>query len=479
MIHVRQISPTEIIISGDATIRERREALSVLVPGHEYTPKFKSGDWDGRYRPGRWCNRRGGGWEIRASRGLLRRLTEGLEEVTTDNGLSSPQLDAFERACIEQLPEEWRDYQKEAVSLALLHKWGRVALATNAGKGAVIAILSKIMREKGKPTLILCDELEVFRALEDEIQSWAGITLGKVQSGEKGFPHEQVVLAMVPTLARRLISKDLDTRRLWASWVADFECVLLDEADKATAKTWRRILTAAKNSDVRIGFSGTFPEDLYGSLMMDELMGPELLGIKNMDLVERGISARPVVSLYAFDAEIPTSQFPWNFRRLTGPQKRLWIYDHAIVNNTRRHAFIQSLIRPGIPTCVIVNRIDHGTVLEQVLPNSRFLNGTASKKERDEVLAAFQASEFQVLIVTKILDRGSNRLGHAVDLVFASSEGSVKQSLQRIGRGLRRTDNKDFLHLRDIIDSGHPYLATAGRKRIQLYNSEGFEVLIG
>ena len=77
-----------------------------------------------------------------------------------------------------------------------------------------------------------------------------------------------------------------------------------------------------------------------------------------------------------------------------------------------------------------------------------------------------------------ILDRGTNRLGHAIDIIFASGEGSSRQSLQRIGRGLRRTGGKEFLRLLDVIDQGHRYLHVAAKKRITLYHAEGFEVVI-
>jgi superfamily II DNA or RNA helicase len=74
------------------------------------------------------------------------------------------------------------------------------------------------------------------------------------------------------------------------------------------------------------------------------------------------------------------------------------------------------------------------------------------KEERISVLDDFQAGRVRVIVVTKILDRGTNRLGHTDDLIFASGEGSTTQTLQRIGRGLRRGGGKEFLRLVDIVD---------------------------
>lgn len=369
-----------------------------------------------------------------------------------------------------------RDYQRESFVRALTERWGRIALATNAGKGAIITLLVTYLARQQKKALILCDEVAVFEALRDEVQLWTETIPGLVESGVTLPPEDRIVLAMVPTLTRR-VKDDPE----WAEWVGTFDGLFLDEADKATGKSWKRILDAAENSEYRIGFSGTFPTDQYGDLLMDELMGPVLVRAKNLELVERGISARPHVLLYGYDAGEGLGRFPapsiW--RGLSGPEKRMWVYEQGIVYNADRHAFISSLIRPGVLTCVIINRIDHGSELEATIPGSRFLDGSSSKAERKATLDEFRQEGFHLLIVTKILDRGTNQLGHAVDLIFASGEGSVRQSLQRIGRGLRRGGGKEFLRLVDVIDRGHPYLHTAAQKRIRLYAKEGFHVDIG
>ena len=125
-----------------------------------------------------------------------------------------------------------------------------------------------------------------------------------------------------------------------------------------------------------------------------------------------------------------------------------------------------------------MRRIDHGSALEDTIPGSCFIDGSASKKFRREVLDDFEAGKFPVLIVTKILDRGTNRLGHATDLIFASGEGSRRETLQRIGRGLRRGGGKKDLRLHDIIDRGHKYLHSSATKRVRLYDREGFDVEI-
>jgi superfamily II DNA or RNA helicase len=470
-LNVTFLSVTEILVEGGPELREWREANRVKIPDVEHTYKYKRTNWDGTRVPGKWCRQVCKGvWQLQGSRGLLIPLREAFDLKGTERG-STP---------IHNLPEGFlREHQEEALTKGLVERWGRVALATNAGKGAVIALITKTLHERlGVRSLVLCDEIAVFGALVEEIEKWAHITPGRVESGVKDPPRDEVVVAMIPTLSKRLKA----TEDSWASWAASFGCVLLDEADKANAKTWRRVLATTLNSEWRLGFSGTFPMDdlekgdRFARMEMDELMGGVLVRATNADMVELGVSARPFVTLRAYSCVAALQGVRLPRGRTEGTSRRRIVFEAAIVHNAERHRFVASLVQDGAPTAIVVNRIDHGHNLVQTILGAVFLHGSASKVERDRVLGAFRRGEFDVLVTTKILDRGTNMLGRAADLIFASAEGSVRQTLQRIGRGLRREDGKEFLRLVDVIDRGHRYLHKAAEKRIALYNAEGFDV---
>jgi superfamily II DNA or RNA helicase len=175
---------------------------------------------------------------------------------------------------------------------------------------------------------------------------------------------------------------------------------------------------------------------------------------------------------------------------MAAPEQRTWVYDVAIGLNDERHRFIASLIQPEVPTAVVVNRIEHGLSLSRTIPGAVFLDGSCSENERIAVLEDFRLGKTRVVVVTKILDRGTNRLGNAEDLIFASGEGSATQTLQRIGRGLRRANGKEFLRLVDIVDHivaskadrraqmAAGFLQAAARRRLEVYATEGFEVQV-
>lgn len=515
---VTPLSPTEVLITGPEALNEWREANKIKVPGAEYSPRFKMYEnyvrrykqqgmdaaaarqlarekgWDGTYAPGKWCRLISEGqYEMRCSFGLLYRVMLGLQRGELwDNPVDTNLLkQAADYLAGHHLGGQLRDYQSQAFQTALLARWSRVAFATNAGKGAVIAMLADFFCRRRIGVAILCDEIAVYDALLGELDRWAALTPVCVRSGVKEPPPKDAVsLVMIPTLTRRL----KDDPDLWKPWLESLSVILLDEADKATADSWRTVCRGAKNTKWRVGFSGTFPTELtHEDWLLEEVMGPILVRAKNIELIERGISARPKVELRGFDVTSSIGQLPsWDeWRAASGPGRRQWAYEQAIIDNPARHQFIQSLIQPGQHTAIVVNRIPHGQRLAEAIPGSVFLDGSLTEGQRNRALEQFETGEVEVIVVTKILDRGTNRLGHANDLIFASSEGSDKQTLQRIGRGLRRADGKAFLRLVDIVDRVSAdesddrrlqkvadFIHEAGRKRLELYQAEGFEVQV-
>lgn len=512
-ITLSYIGTNEVLVRGPEALYTWREAQRITVPGAEHSPRYRqfrgiiadlrrqgmdagaaialasTKVWGMTWAPGKWCREVGPDtYEIQCSRGVASRLLTHLG-TNLPSDLEATRAPAY--ATAHQRWNELRDYQKEGFYRIVAEGWGRLALATNAGKGAIVAMLADYAWQQSHSVLILCDEKAVYDALQGELREWADLDPYLVKAGTMQEPPPPgITLAMIPTLVRRL----KDDPDLWKPWFAQQEMLLLDEADKATAPTWRALCKACTKSRWRAGFSGTFPEAFtYADWMLEDLLGPILVRAKNKELIERGISAKAMVELHGYDATASLGRMPrWDdWIAMMAPQRRLFTYENAIMRNNDRHAFVMSLVRPDTPTAIIVNRIEHGEALKDAFPDKVvFLDGKISDRHRSTSLEAFRRGKFHVLIVTKILDRGTNRLGFAEDVIFASGEGSSRQTLQRIGRGLRRAGGKESLRLVDVIDrvtlaqdeddkrllKMADFLHEAGRKRLALYEAEGFQV---
>jgi superfamily II DNA or RNA helicase len=472
-----------IVCEGGQELQEWREEQKREVPGAQYIPAVKKGFWDGFKRPGSLKRYKGNKYHLYVERGFLNRIHDDFPEATFETEYEfPPELDVEDGRGTYDIGR-LRDYQLASLKRIFSHRWGRIALATNAGKGAIIGIAAAMAADAGMRSIILTDEVSVFQALEEEIRKWGLVEPGLVEAGREDPPTEDVVLAMVPTLANRL------DREPWLEWLDDVQMALLDEADRAKADRWKKVLSKLPNTHYRVGFSGSFDtHDPVDEMQQEVLMGPILIQVKNNELVDRGISAKPKVELWKYEQDItnlpPIGEW-WN---MSGPERRRIVYEEGVMYDQQRHELIRRMLHPSEQNVVVVNRVDHGHILADYLPDSVFLYGEDSKEVRHDTLSDYRSGDFQNLIVTRILDRGTNLIGHAVGLIFASGEGSETQTLQRIGRGLRKTDGKEYLFLRDIIDVPPPwgggkhkpykYFRRASKKRIELYNDEGFDIRI-
>lgn len=490
-VTVQSLSPSEIFVEcADGRLHDWRETLSRKIPGSEYSkkhrdhpsnrrlpPHVRAQMWDGRTRPGKYLRQRGQGHIWRGGRGLLASLQRHFGEVQGE--VTQPPFLHM------TIPDSLRDYQKEGLQLIAQYHWGRLALATNAGKGAIIALAAKSAADLGMRVLILCASVSVFDALEGEIEKWGKMRVGKISEGVKEIPEERVCIAMVQTLVRRIRpewansskkrrANPTEEHKKWREWLEGVQMSLLDEADLATSDEWQYILDRMPNNLWRIGFSGSFPLiQTTDHVVLEETIGPVLSRVRNLDLVGRKISARPQVFLMPFRTHV--GNVP---RELSGAARRHWVYEQAVIFNAERHEFIRRILPKNVQNAIVVHRVAHGEQLAMVIPDSKFVYGDTPKPERLEILESFERGEFQNLIVTSILDRGSNRLGKVRGLVFAANEGSSRQVLQRIGRGLRKGDGKENLFLFDIADTGHKYLENAVQKRLGVYAREGFDVRV-
>lgn len=499
-------------------LKEWRESLAVMRPGAQFTRAFKRKQWDGQDRPGQF-KKVDGFWSLVLERGWLDRVRASFPDA--DVRVSADYRADPLALCLD-LPETVSKgkyaYQARTLEIVQNRRWGRVSLATNAGKGAIMALAA--LNATPERVVILCNEVSVFHALQEELEEWTpDMPVGLVEAGRNDPPEERVVLAMVQTLHNRLYDSVkgkggkityVPSPGPWADWAYGVYVALCDEADLATADTYRRVLEAMMNTEYRVGFSGSFPEPdaaenaedaakaLHDDRVLEGVLGPTLIRVKNKTLVKRKISAKPLVELVPYSPAVPRmprgvcdacgvevydrgqemcSDCPEGFvRKLTGPERRAWVYRHAVIENHLRHNLILSLLDPGEPNVVIVDKIAHGEALEDVIPDSVFLHGSVPKDVRKETLRKFQAGDFPVLIATRILQRGSNTLGNAVGVILASGEGSHRQVLQYIGRGLRRGGGKEFVYLRDVLDHGVQYLDKASKKRVRVYREEGFQL---
>jgi len=128
-------------------------------------------------------------------------------------------------------------------------------------------------------------------------------------------------------------------------------------------------------------------------------------------------------------------------------------------------------------TLIVVERIEQGQYLSQLIPGSTFIQGKTKLKERLPTMNALKSGERSVAIVMRqIITAGINVKIH--DLINAAGGEGAHNVIQLMGRGLRNADDKELLKYHDFNFLINDYLRKHSEWRIEVLNKEGHNVTI-
>lgn len=471
----------------DATLKGKSavdDALAVDTPGYLFVPSYKNGMWDGKTR----FFKMGSG---KFPTGLLSNVVLALasagevaeyKDLRSDIDVEVP--DEIRLSHSELGYITLRDYQYESVWRSLQATRGIINVATNGGKteiacGIIQSVLPRI--KKGQTIAFFTHSKEIFTQSHKRIQERLGIKVGMIGNGK--WDIQQVNVVMIPTLAKYLDSKKVpknqdkekfeqkckDTKRLIESIVA----FLGDEVHHASSTTWYDLFMKLKNAYYRFGLTGTVDEsDPINLRRLLGCTGKIVMKVSNDYLIAEGHSAKPTIYMMELDTEPVDAAYY--------PDAR---YEGIIFNDNRNNLIISKIIERtelGKQSLVIVNETQHGDLLSEILYNCgiyyEFVHGEKTTKFRESALGLFKCGQLPVLIATTILDEGVDISG--INCLFLAAGGkSMRQLLQRIGRGLRKKDDGSGIEVYDVLDYHNEHLARHTLERYNVYKAEGFDIV--
>ncbi|WCS68527.1 ATP-dependent RNA helicase [Bacillus phage vB_BsuM-Goe16] len=499
------------------------EALAVETPGFSFSSTYNRGFWDGKTR---FLNKKTGQFPT----GLLSYVAKtlkrhGEEYEIVDNrtpvGYSLDKEITLSHKKLGQIT--LRDYQYESVEKGLASSRGIINVATNGGKteiacGIIKSILPHL--KKGQRIAFFTHSTEIFNQSAKRLSERLQIKVGKIGAGT--WDEQQVTVVMIPTIqkyykkpkkptaTKKLKDLQAESKRLKdlslrdKSYKGEYknaqEAVkeytkqqmeklndgynkgkgfldslvgfIADEAHHSSSDTWYNIFMSLENCYFRYGLTGTVDESneinlfrLYGCT------GKIVKKVTNKFLIENGYSAKPVV--YFLPIETKSIDYvDYQTAR-----------DQGIINNKERNqAFVDKVLeraKSGKQCLIIVNETTHGEIILNMLSDQGitvdFTHGEMTKTHRQGVLDRLDEGSLDVLIATSILDEGVDVSG--INCLFLMAGGkSMRQMLQRIGRGLRKKEDGSGLEVYDALDYHNEFLVDHTAERYQTYKNEEFEV---
>jgi DNA repair protein RadD len=300
-----------------------------------------------------------------------------------------------------------------------------VVLPTGGGKTALIAEVVRLNRSTGRRCVVICHRREILQQIAAAITHHTGEAPQLVEAGSKPDWSAPVMVAMVPTIARRL--GQLPTGGM----------LLADEAHHMNSPSWQKV-KAAMAPELLAGFTATpIRPDGRG------------LGEAGFDVLIEGPSPRWLMEqghlchydLYAAAqinvegvrikrGDYDTSELQRRVIGLAGSVVRDWLR----LNTTR------------LPTICVGVSVDHAQELAAAFQaagiTAAAVDGKTPTAERDRIFAAFRAGEIQVLCACAVVDEGLD-VPEAGCLQLVRPTRSLRLLRQLQGRVLRPSPGKE------------------------------------
>lgn len=356
---------------------------------------------------------------------------------------------------------ELHHYQEKAITKALSRGRGIIHAPTGSGKTIVGAAL--ISAYPNQNIIFIVHTKDLLSQTVEELNRWFPNQVGIIGSGK--LDPNRITIGMIQTL-NRIGPSEFDK-------VPDI--VIVDECHHVGkfGGSYAKVLERYINADTRFGLTATLGYLPEAKLVAEGHIGPVIEEIQLTELIEEGFLAEPKLRLI----KIPRNP---HFRAI---KKYSDLYQVAVVENKNRNRKILECVKEyaekGLTSLILTIRVEHGHILEKmshdVFPELRlkYIHGGSESEIREEVKKELNSGKIDGVIATTILNEGVNipSLGAVINTSGGKSEIAV---LQKIGRGLRVTDEKKVIYLIDFFDPSHHFLIDHFGERLCLYFDRGW-----
>jgi len=449
----------------DGLARDLYEFFSFTVPNAKFMPSYKNKFWDGKVRL----------FSLKTKKiyiGLLPYVDEfckergftldGINLVLGDKErLSDEDIDYFVKSL--DLPFEPRDYQLEAFKTVA--QYGRQLLLspTASGKSLIIYLILRWFEgemrftNSCKSIVIVPTTSLVEQMAKDFVDYGYKDKVCKIYHGQEVF-DAPITITTWQSFSKA--PKEV---------LQSFDVVIGDEAHLFKAQTLKGILEKMKHTSVRVGTTGTLDGTEVHRLQLEGLFGPVKRVTTSAQLIEEGTIA-------AIDIQCI-------ILRHTKQSKMSYQEEmDYLVSNEKRNQFIVNLVSSlKGNTLVLFQYVEkHGEVLYPMLNNRvkdlHYVYGGTDTDDREKVREIVEKSKESVILASYGTFSTGVNIKRINNIVFASPSKSRIRNLQSIGRGLRKSEDKDNMRLFDIADDLQTdnYTLSHLKERINIYNEESF-----
>jgi len=466
---------------------ELNDYFTFDVPGAKFMPAYRNKMWDGK---------------IRLFNPMVCSLYSGLNRyveefcktrnytVEFDSDFDCENFSLVEaREFVEKLnlPFQPRDYQLDAFVHGVRERRALLLSPTASGKSFIIYLL---MRYYNAKTLIIVPTTTLVHQLASDFESYgyrselADNRFGNTDSFSFYGVHKIYAGQEKSSEAQVTITTWQSVYKAPKEWFSKYDVVIGDEAHLFKAKSLTSILTKLEDCKYRFGFTGTLDGTQTHKLVLEGLFGPVRKVTTTADLIDQK-------HLSEFKIKAIVLSYPEEVRKMIARSADYQAEMDYLVRSEARNKFIKNLaLSLEGNTLLLFQFVDkHGTILNDMIKKEGkdrkvfFVHGGVDGEQRDKIRGIVEKENNSIIIASYGTFSTGINIPSISNVIFASPSKSRVRNLQSIGRGLRKSENKQTATLFDISDdmswkNKKNFTLLHFMERIKIYNEEKFDYKI-
>ena len=390
----------------------------------------------------------------------------GIEAIDESNSITENEVQDFLKTL--ELPFEPYDYQIKTVKLCLMNNKVLIRSVTSSGKSLSISIILEFFRRKGLKGVLVVPNINLLTQFKSDIDSYNLKELSdNVQllgNGNSSDFSKTVTISTWQSLVECNV-KDLNL---------DF--IICDEVHRETGDTVSSIMINSINTKIKLGFTGTLPEDPVAKMMLLGLFGEPQTIITAKELIERGLATPVKIKSVFLNYSKEECAF---FRGIRDYPKQFQFIKEHQKRSEVLYKIVLGMRDKGKNTLVLYQHTEHGKtifteIIQKLFPeiqvenkditgrkslefqkqyNVFFMNGEQSGDIREKQRNLLETVEGTILIANYAICSTGVNMKNLHCLVLASPLKAFTTVSQSLGRLMRKHKSKEEAVVFDLIDN--------------------------
>lgn len=304
----------------------------------------------------------------------------------------------------------------------------------------ITAILSQKVEVYGR-SIVIVPTKDLVTQTEEDYKNF-GLDVGVFYGDRKEYNKKHTICTWqsLESLYKKSSKEELEIDI--NAFFTDVVCVITDETHRVKGAVLQKLLSGPlAYAPIRWGLTGTLPEYEADQVSLLACIGPVIGKIATKDLQDTGILANLHINVIQLKdlGERAFASYQAEQKWLTSSPPRIKFLAESFIK-----------IAESGNTLILVDRVQTGEMLEELIPDSIFISGKMKSEDRKDEYKGVQNVNGKILIATFGVASTGININRIFNLILIEPGKSFIKVIQSIGRGLRIAEDKDFVNVYDI-----------------------------